>query len=108
VAPDSDFDWSDAVRFKVLTADGLLLESELIALSADEAAEGEYWIRLQAGLYTTAVESSVEAADDASGTGARAKTINERVRGWAYRIPGYTFESMTRRKDDLLQSVDTS
>ena len=104
VAPDGDFDWNDAVRFKVLTADGLLLELELIALNADETTDGEYWIRLQAIVYTTALESSVEAADGASGPGARAKAINERVRGWAYRIPGYTFESMTRRKDDLLQS----
>ena len=108
VAPEADFDWSNAIRLRLLTADGLLLESELLAVNTDETTDGEHWIRLQAGLYTTALESSVEAADDASGTGARAQTINERVRGWAYRIPGYTYDSMTRRKDDLLQSVDTS
>jgi len=105
VAPEADFDWSNAIRLRLLTADGLLLESELLGVNADETTDGEYWIRLQAGLYTTALESSVEAEDGASGTGARAKAINERVRGWAYRIPGYTFESMTRRKDDLLQSI---
>jgi hypothetical protein len=55
-------------------------------------------------LYTTALESSVEDVDDTSGTSARAETINKRVTGWAYRIPEYTFDSMTRRKDDLLQS----
>ena len=104
VAPDDNFDWNNAIRYRLLTADGLLLESELLALNADETAQGEYWIRLQAGLYTTAVESSIEAVDDASETSARAEAINSRVMGWAYRIPEYTFNSMTRRKDDLLQS----
>jgi len=108
VASEADFDWSNAIRFRLLTADGLLLESELIAINAHETSDGEHWVRLQAGLYTTALESSVEAVDGASATGARAQTINERVRGWAYRIPGYTYDSMTRRKDDFLQSVDTS
>ena len=104
VAPDDNFDWNNAIRYRLLTADGLLLESELLALNADETAQGEYWIRLQAGLYTTAVESNIEAVDDASETSARAEAINSRVMGWAYRIPEYTFNSMTRRKDDLLQS----
>jgi hypothetical protein len=104
VAPDDDFDWNDAIRFRLLTADGLLLESELLAVEADETTEGEYWIRLQAGLYTTAFESQVGAVDDATGTSARAEAINKRVKGWAYRIPEYTFDLMTRRKDDLLQS----
>jgi len=104
VAPDGDFDWNDAIRFRLLTADGLLLESELLAVNTDQKAESEYWIRLQAGLYTTAFESQVGAVDDATGTSARAEAINMRVKGWAYRIPDYTFESMTRRKDDLLQS----
>ena len=105
VAPEGDFDWNDAIRFRLLTADGLLLESELIAVNADEASQAEYWIRLQAILYTTAVGGSVEAAGDTSATGTRAEVINQRVRGWAYRIPGYTFNSMTRSKDDLLQST---
>ena len=105
VAPDTGFDWNDVVRFRLLTADGLLLEAELLALNADETTEGEYWIRLQAGMYTTAIGGSVEAVGDTSGTVTRAEAINQRVRGWAYRIPGYTFNSMTRSKDDLLQST---
>jgi hypothetical protein len=91
-----------------LTTDGLLLEAQLLAVNADETSQGEYWIRLQAGMYTTAVGGSVEAVGDTSGTVTRAEAINQRVTGWAYRIPGYTFNSMTRRKDDLLQSVDSS
>jgi hypothetical protein len=108
VAPDAGFDWNDAVRFRLLTADGLLLEAQLLALNADETNQGEHWVRLQAGMYTTAVGGSVEAVGDTTGTVTRAEAINQRVRGWAYRIPGYTFNSMTRRKDDLLQSVDSS
>ena len=103
VAPDGDLDWNDAIRFRLLTADGLLLESELIAINADKTTEKEYWIRLHAGLYTTAVESSIEEVDDAGKTSERAESINKRVTGWAYRIPSYTFDSMTRRNDDLLQ-----
>ena len=103
VAPDGDLDWNNAIRFRLLTADGLLLEAELIAINADKTTEKEHWIRLQAGLYTTAVESSIEEVDDAGKTSERAESINQRVTGWAYRIPSYTFDSMTRRSDDLLQ-----
>ena len=103
VAPDGDLDWNNAIRFRLLTADGLLLEAELLAINADETTEKEYWIRLQAGLYTTAVESSIEEVDEAGKTSERAESINQRVAGWAYRIPSYTFDSMTRRSDDLLQ-----
>jgi hypothetical protein len=113
VATDAGLDWSDAIRFRLLTADGLLLETDLIAVEAaaeagttEEAAEGEYWIRLRAGLYTTALESVVEAEDDSSVTGARAEEINQRVKGWAYRIPKHKFDSMTKRTNDLLQPVE--
>jgi hypothetical protein len=113
VVPDSELDWSDAVRFRLLTADGLLLESELLAVEAvaeaeiaDQAAAGEHWIRMHAGLYATGVGTGVEAAEDGSGTGARAETINKRVNGWAYRIPRYKFDSMTKRNSDLLQSTE--
>ena len=103
VAPESDFVWNDAIRFRLLTADGLLLESELLAINEEETTEREYWIRLKAGLYTTAVESSIEDGDDAGKTSDRAESINKRVTGWAYSISEYTFDSMTRRKDDLLR-----
>ena len=105
VAPEGDFVWNDSIRFRLLTADGLLLESELLAINADETTERECWIRLQAGLYTTAVESNVEGVDDAGKTSDRAESINQRVTGWAYSIPEYTFDLMTRRKGDLLQAA---
>ena len=123
VSPDSAIDWAGAVHYGLVTADGLRVDADLVAVPApgraagdvgDEDAEGgaepasDYWIRLQAGLYQTAVESGVAAAEDgaAEETGARAEGINQRVSGWAYRIPKYKFDGMTRRMEDLLKAPD--
>jgi hypothetical protein len=115
VAPDSGFDWSGSIRFRLLTADGLLLETDLLAVEsaseaeiAEESVESEYWVRLKAGLYTTALHSGVEEVDDTSGAGSRAEAINNRVSGWAYRISRQKFDSMSKRKDDLLKPVDSN
>lgn len=142
VAPESEIDWNGAVRFGLVTADGLRLDVELAQRApaqGEAAAEGqepepEHWIRLQAGLYQTAVESAVEAAGDAApetgpetgpATGpatedataegaeeqaaadaaARATEINRRAAGWAYRIPKYKYDSMCKRMEDLLQAA---
>ena len=139
VAEEGDVDWSDAVRFGLVTADGLRVDVELASgevpgSDADEAggsAEPEYWIRLQAGLYQTAVDSAVEApgdsgddqdsdaaedqdeaqaadettSDDPAG---RARAINQRVSSWAYRIPQYKYDSMNKRMEDLLLAVEDS
>jgi hypothetical protein len=43
---------------------------------------------------------NVEGMDGAAG---RAAEINTRVSGWAYRIPKYKFDSMSKRMGDLLQ-----
>lgn len=164
VAADEGLDWSDATRFAVVTADGLRVDVELVSRASgsdagaeagesEEAAmdvEPEHWIRLQAGLYQTAVDSAVEApepatdgeapaatgegqadtdpaaeasADAESGEAApaadqpeaespaddaetRARAINQRVGGWAYRIPQYKFDAMNKRMEDLLQAPD--
>jgi hypothetical protein len=134
VAPDSAIDWNEAVRFGLVTTDGLRLDAELAQrapaagdMAAGEGvqdegeAAGESWMRLQAGLYQTAVESAVEvtagtagepaegAAQEEAGAPAdpaqRAAEINRRVTGWAYRIPTYKYESMTKRMEDLLQAA---
>ena len=109
VAPDRDLEWGDAVRYRLLTADGLLVESELIAIEAEteaEEPESEHWIRLEASVYTTALDSAAGESNGATDPAERARVINDRVRGWAYRIPKYKFDSMTRRKDDLLEAVE--
>ena len=77
VAEEGDVDWADATRFGLVTADSLRVDVELASSSApkeadeaDEAgesggsADSEHWIRLQAGLYQTALESAVETPDD--------------------------------------------
>jgi hypothetical protein len=112
VVPDTEIDWSGAGRFGLITADGLRVDAELAAVESatdDEASETAYWIRLQAGLYQTAVESAVTPPEEgAAETGERAEAINQRVSGWAYRIPKYKYDGMTRRIDELLKAPDAA
>ena len=103
VAPAGDFDWNDAVRFSLLTADGLLIESELLGVG-----ENESWIRLEATVYTTAIRTDMEAPEGSVDTTERAQAINSRVAGWAYRIPARSSGLMNKRRDDLLQPVEES
>jgi len=114
VVPADGLDWSDATRFGLVTADGLRIDAELFGVGAKAAAVGEneqadleYWIRLQAGLYQTAVDSGVTPPQDADETVQRADTINNRVGGWAYRIPKYKFDAMTKHMADLLRATDS-
>lgn len=118
VAPDDEVDWGGAVRFGLVTADGLRIDIDLATREAPGGgaeAAAEHWIRLQAGLYQTALESAVEVApaangeadgssvEDTGGAAERAAEINTRVSGWAYRIPQYKYDSMSKRMVDLLQ-----
>lgn len=105
VVPAALLDWESATRFRILTADGLMVEAELLVVpgGAGEGAQSEHWMRLNGGVYTTAVGSMADGEADKTATFARAEEINSRVNGWAYRIPGYRFDSMTRRMEDLLQ-----
>ncbi|NCF61491.1 MAG: DUF4340 domain-containing protein [Gammaproteobacteria bacterium] len=109
VVPDSRLDWSGPVRFKLLTADGLHIEVELTAITGEDEVEqsDEHWMRLTAGLYTTALNSGDGQAATAPETAERAEIINARVAGWAYRIPKYKFDSMVKRMEDLLQPPET-
>jgi hypothetical protein len=102
VTPDKDIDWSDAVEIRVVTADGLQVTAKLVS------AQDQHWISLIADVYQPA--GSGESAGpgvsaDASGPAERAKQINERVSGWAYAIPQYKSDTMTRRMEDLLQTA---
>jgi hypothetical protein len=111
VLPDADIDWSGATRFGLVTADGMRIDAELAAIGdTGEADPGdtEYWIRLQASLFQTAVESAVTVPEHAGETSDRAKAVNDRVSGWAYRIPKYKFDAMTKRVDELLKETDES
>lgn len=111
VVPDTEFDWAGATRFGLVTADGLRLDAELLAHEPGEGgadSDPEYWIRLRAGLYRTAVESGVEAEGEDGETAERAAEINQRVGGWAYRVPKYKYDGMTKRMEDLLRADESS
>ena len=104
VVPDSEIDWSDAVLFSLLTADGLRLKAYLVA------REDAHWIRLQA----TAVQSGADEAEQtdelqsaaSDDLADRVNQINSRVNGWAYRIPQHKFDTMTRRMADMLKAEE--
>lgn len=129
VRPQAELNWDGALQFAVVTADGLRVDASLIDVGneaaadadgsdADAAAPGEYWIRLQAGLYQTALDRAVqesvagEPGDDMAAESGetvdpaeRARTINARVEGWAYRIPKYKFDAMNKNMADLLKAL---
>ena len=109
VAPADDLDWSESTRFGLVTADGLRVDAELAAIEKGdehEQADTEHWIRLQAGLYQTAVESGVVPPDSEDETNARAREVNRRVEGWAYGIPKFKYDGMTKRLEDLLKASE--
>ena len=105
VAPADQMDWAGATRFRVLTADGLSLDLALLTVpGADgDEASAAHWLRLEAGVYTTGVDSGVNDEAEDTATLERAEAINKRVAGWAYQVPDYRFESMTRNMEDLLK-----
>ena len=107
VVPESQFNWEDATRFRILTADGLVVETDLLAVDDGqvEDPQSRYWIRLAAGIYTTGVGTAAGADDVA--TTARADEINSRISGWAYEIPAYRYETMVRRMDELLSTAES-
>ena len=59
-------------------------------------------------MFQTAVQSAVTAPEDGGETNERAAAVNERVSGWAYRIPKYKYDAMTKRMEDLLKETDES
>ncbi|MCJ7815873.1 MAG: DUF4340 domain-containing protein, partial [Xanthomonadales bacterium] len=54
VVPAAQLAWESATRFRILTADGLMVESELLTVPGidGDGAQSEYWLRLSAGVYT--------------------------------------------------------
>jgi hypothetical protein len=113
--PEGRLNWDGATRYRLVTADGLLLDAMLLRLPDSQAGEEEpgevHWLRLEAGVYTTSLERPAEDAkadaveDEAT---QRAREINARVSGWAYRIPQYKFDPMSKRMEDLLKAVESS
>lgn len=109
VAPAVDFNWDNSVLFRIVTADGLTVDVDLIAVGktdSSEPQEAEHWLRVRAGIYTTAIEGVAGTSDDDAATAARAQEINRRVDGWAYRIRDYQHDPMTRKMEDMLQAEE--
>ena len=80
------------------------LAARVVGRQGEEGEDAEYWLALEAGLYTTSLDQAV---DDAGREAAaeRAEAINRRVSGWAYRIPKFNHDAMNKRMDDLVQEV---
>ena len=119
-----EIDWTDAVVFSLLTADGVRVQAQLTA------TENESWIGLTASAHLSAqsaTESSPDVhtedgaedgqeaappdmavADAGSASVNRAETINQRVSGWAYQIPSYKYDAMIKRMEDMLKSLEES
>jgi hypothetical protein len=111
VAADGEIDWSEAVRYSLMTADRLLIDAELVTVDPagdDESGQAEYWLRISAGVYTTALEPGADPAGSAEATVARAEALNRSMNGWAYRIPKYKYDAMVKRLEDLLQPLETA
>lgn len=109
VVADSEIDWSQANHVRVLTADGLEITAELVK------SEEKSWLRLAASAY--APEHKVTRTDEekpdaapmeevaAAELGKRVESINRRVGAWAYAIPDYKAEVMSKRLEDLLKPL---
>ncbi|MFC1690214.1 DUF4340 domain-containing protein [Pseudomonadota bacterium] len=107
VKPQDSLVWEDAARLSLLTADGLQVAVQLIQQAArQESSTPEFWIRLEAGLFTTALGTPAGSEEANEETRKRAEEINNRTRGWAYRIPQYKYKAMTPKMEDLLEVND--
>lgn len=109
VAPESDIGWSGAVQFSLITADRLVLDADLVRIEPseeDESGSAEHWLRLKAGVYSTALEPDTEPSRTPEETSARARELNQGLEGWAYRIPQYKYDAMAKRLEDLLTSQE--
>jgi len=100
VAPDSEFDWSQATVFTILTADGLQANAELMM------REELPWIRLAALAYQADEPDEQTGVQPGEQDDDRAQEISERVSGWAYRIPQNKADTMTRHMEDLLKQPE--
>jgi hypothetical protein len=104
VKPASEIDWSGAALYRLVTADGLDLAARTVSVAGETGDEEADWLALEAGVYTTALGQET-GAGLAAEAAERAAALNDRVSGWAYRIPGRLFDTMNKRMADLVQEV---
>ncbi|MGH6960849.1 MAG: hypothetical protein ACREE7_10215, partial [Dongiaceae bacterium] len=89
VRADKDTDRAvKAGAAEAATFDGLTLKAELLAM------DGGTWLRLTAS------------AAEGSGAAAEAKTINDRVAGWLFKLPQFKAALLQPKIDDYLRKPD--
>jgi hypothetical protein len=102
VQPQDQLDWSDAMELKTVTFSGLQVSAQLLRL------DGQSWIRLSSSAPFGSHTEVTGAADSEIARQANAEIaqqveeINERTKGWAYRVPEYKASAMDKRMADLL------
>ena len=89
----------DAILVEFLTFDGL----SVTAHASETDDQG--WVRFTADYES--VETTAEGEDGELGLDAEieAAELNQRLADWSFQIPRFKYEQMTRRTEDLLQSV---
>lgn len=117
-------DWVDSVNIEALTFAGLTVSGKL-------ANDGEHWwlqIEARSPENLTNLSPSGDQGTDAENTGVaaastvpeiidlnpeedtsvndQALSMNQRVQGWAYRIPGYKADLLNKRMEELLKPLD--
>jgi hypothetical protein len=113
VRPAGDFDWSAAVKMRLLTFSGTEIMAEMV-----EAGD-EYLLRLNAshpaadvienpaeGQEIPAEQQDIEkrALDDVTQT---VESINQKVEGWVYGIAKHKYEALVKKPEDLLKPLES-
>ena len=86
VKPARNFNFSNAVRLVTKTFGGMSVTVDVLKL------DGKYWAQVAA----------MGAVNNAA-TGKRARAINARAAGWAYKLPDYTGAQFTTSLESLLK-----
>jgi len=134
VAAADTIDFTNASQFRVLTADGLEVLADVAdageqkwlrisaqvhavdsavpdaGLATDAPPAGEMATSETADGESSSVEvaeepKAADEADPAPTAAERAAEINRRVQGWAYAIPTFKADTMSKRMDDLLKPL---
>ncbi len=90
-ATETPFAAGQATRARFVTRDGLAVTLEV------ETRDEERWVRLEA-----ASAPGPESGTDSSAATTAAERINQRTRGWIYRVPTWKVATLERRLSDLI------
>jgi hypothetical protein len=99
VQPAGPIDEESAVRFRLLTFDGT---EYTVNAFADEAGR---WIQARATTVSAGTDEDGSSSDERNRSTA-ADQFNQRASGWAFRIPDYKYDSLTKRSEALLQPLE--